>query len=146
MHPGMLCALLSGCLNMCLQRNNFLDIIVKSFCTFLTIGSFQRVYGCCALCVVTLASAAVVVAVLLAVVVVVVVADVDVVDPLVVASTQKRLLDPILHCWICRAGMDSRGTDGVGKFFFNLCYMRSSSQFFKYCIQALAAECCVLRI
>ena len=116
MHPGMLCALLSGCLNMCLQRNNFLDIIVKSFCTFLTIGSFQRVYGCCALCVVTLASAAVVVAVLLAVVVVVV-ADVDVVDPLVVAITQKRLLDQILHCWICRASMDSRGTDGVGKFF-----------------------------
>ena len=73
---------------MCLQRNNFLDIIVKSCCTFLTIGSFQRDYECCALCVVTLASAAVVVAVVLAVVVVVV-ADVDVVDPLVVASTQK---------------------------------------------------------
>ena len=117
MHAGMLCALLSGCLNMCLQRNNFLDIIVKSCCTFLTIGSFQRDYECCALCVVTLASAAVVVAVVLAVVVVVVVADVDVVDPLVVAITQKRLLDQIMHCWMCRAGMDSRGTDGVGKFF-----------------------------
>ena len=97
MHPGMLCALLSGCLNMCLQRNNFLDIIVKSFCTFLTIGSFQRVYGCCALCVVTLASAAVVVAVLLAVVVVVV-ADVDVVDPLVVAIPQKKLFDENVDC------------------------------------------------
>ena len=59
-----------------------------------------------------------VVAVLVAVVVVVVVvvADVDVVDPLVVAITQKRLLDQIMHCWMCRAGMDSRGTDGVGKF------------------------------
>ena len=97
MHPGMLCALLSGCLNMCLQRNNFLDIIVKSFCTFLTIGSFQRDYECCALCVVTLASAAVVVAVVLAVVVVVV-ADVDVVDPLVVAMPQKKLFAENVDC------------------------------------------------
>ena len=45
----------------------------------------------------TLASGAVVVAVLLAVVVVVV-ADVDVVDPLVVAIPQKKLFDENVDC------------------------------------------------
>ena len=65
----------------------------------------------------TLASGAVVVAVLLAVVVVVV-ADVDVVDPLVVAIPQKSFLTKMWIADLCRAGMDSRETDGVDKFFF----------------------------
>ena len=46
----------------------------------------------------TLAGGAVVVAVLLAVVVVVVVADVDVVDPLVVAIPQKKLFAENVDC------------------------------------------------